>query len=514
MAWTRGVEKGKLARARDGLTFLPMSVPKIRIRAQNDAPIEPSGSYVLYWMVAFRRMQWNYALDRAIEHARELGLPLLVFESLRAGYRWASDRHHRFILDGMVDNRLACDGAAVTYYPYVEPEHGAGAGLLEALAERAAVVVSDDYPAFFIPRMHEAVAERLRVRFELVDSNGLMPLAVPDKTFPTAYSFRGYLQKNLKPHLNERPKVYPLSRLELPKVSAPAEILKKWPAVTESLLDGGLLESIAIDHSVPAVEGVRGGSKEGARLLDEFLGAILPRYGEDRNEPEKRGTSQLSPYLHYGHISSHEVFWELAGREKGWKVEKVPDKGRGKRDGWWKMSAPAEGFLDELITWRELGYNMAFRDGERYERYESLPEWAQTTLDEHRGDARDFVYSLGQFERAETHDHLWNAAQNQLVREGRIHNYLRMLWGKKILEWTEKPEDAQAVMVELNNKYALDGRDPNSYSGIMWVLGRYDRAWGPERPIYGKIRYMSSDNTARKIKVKGYVQRYANAARI
>jgi deoxyribodipyrimidine photo-lyase len=164
--------------------------------------------------------------------------------------------------------------------------------------------------------------------------------------------------------------------------------------------------------------------------------------------------------------------------------------------------------LDELITWREIGYNICSKRND-FDEYESLPEWARQTLAEHAADHRPYVYDLGEFESATTHDPLWNAAQNQLAREGRIHNYLRMLWGKKILEWSESPRDALATMIELNNKYALDGRNPNSYSGIFWVLGRYDRAWGPERPIFGKIRYMSSDNTARKVRVREYIEKYA-----
>jgi len=164
--------------------------------------------------------------------------------------------------------------------------------------------------------------------------------------------------------------------------------------------------------------------------------------------------------------------------------------------------------LDELITWREIGYNMCWQRDD-YDQYDSLPNWAKQTLAEHADDERPELYDLDDFERARTHDPLWNAAQIQLVREGRIHNYLRMLWGKKILEWSASPQDALAIMIELNNKYALDGRNPNSYSGIFWVLGRYDRAWGPERPIFGKIRYMSSDSTARKVRVGNYLKQYA-----
>lgn len=195
-------------------------------------------------------------------------------------------------------------------------------------------------------------------------------------------------------------------------------------------------------------------------------------------------------------------------RTEDWFFDRIAEKATGSRSGWWGMSEAPEAFLDELITWRELGFNMCWQRND-YDRYASLPDWALKTLKVHEMDERDYVYSLEAFETAGTHDPLWNAAQTQLVREGRIHNYLRMLWGKKILEWSPTPGKALSVMIELNNKYALDGRDPNSYSGIFWVLGRYDRPWGPERPVYGKIRYMSSKNTARKVRVGEYIKQYA-----
>jgi deoxyribodipyrimidine photo-lyase len=186
----------------------------------------------------------------------------------------------------------------------------------------------------------------------------------------------------------------------------------------------------------------------------------------------------------------------------------VAPKATGSRAGWWRMSSPAESFLDELITWRELGYNRCFLDPD-HEDYDTLPPWALATLAEHAADERPHLYTLEQLQAAETHDEVWNAAQRQLVREGRMHNYLRMLWGKKILEWSPSPREALEVLVELNNRFALDGRNPNSYSGIFWCLGRYDRPWGPERPIFGKVRYMSSDNTRRKLRLSAYLERFA-----
>ena len=193
---------------------------------------------------------------------------------------------------------------------------------------------------------------------------------------------------------------------------------------------------------------------------------------------------------------------------EGWSPHPGMDKTNGKRAGWWGLSEGAESYLDQVITWRELGYNMcALRDD--FDRYTSLPDWAQKTLSEHASDPRPNLYTLDEFAEAKTHDELWNAAQRELVTEGRMHNYLRMLWAKKILHWSPTPQAALSVLIELNNRYALDGRNPNSYSGIFWCLGRYDRPWGPERPVFGKIRYMTSASTRSKLKVKEYLSRYS-----
>jgi deoxyribodipyrimidine photo-lyase len=271
----------------------------------------------------------------------------------------------------------------------------------------------------------------------------------------------------------------------------------------------GSFDNLPIDHRVASVQ-LRGGHTSARRKLKQFLEEKLQAYAEQRNEPDLDAASGLSPYLHFGHISVHEVFAEIVRREK-WNPAKLALRTNGSREGWWNMSPAAEAFLDQLITWRELGYNLSAHRGDAG-RFESLPAWAQETLQEHSKDERVHVYSLKEFESARTHDPLWNAAQIQLIREGRIHNYLRMLWGKKILEWSRSPEEAAKIMIHLNDKYAIDGRDPNSYSGIFWVLGRYDRPWGPERPIFGLIRYMSSENTARKLSVKNYIRKYANDA--
>ncbi len=485
-------------------------VPAIRVRPLNAAPVRADGSYVLYWMIAARRTRWNFALDHAVELARELDRPLIVLEALRVSYRWASARFHRFVIDGMADNAKAFEGTGVLYHPYVEPEAGAGEGLLERLARDACAVVTDDYPAFFLPRMIAAAGEKLPVRLEAVDSNGILPMRATDKVFARAYDFRRYLQRELAPHLAKLPRRDPLRTKLRPRKRLPQGIAQRWPRASDELLAGDEreLEALPIDHRVPPVP-CHGGERTGRSMLREFQDRWAESYGEDRNCPDSDGASGLSAHLHFGHVSAHEVLQSLAERE-GWSPDCVTDIRSGKRSGWWNMSAAAESFLDQLVTWRELGFNFcAHRDD--YDRYESLPEWSRATLEKHASDPRPHVYSLEQFECAETHDDLWNAAQNQLRIEGRIHNYLRMLWGKKILHWSESPREALEIMIELNNKYALDGRDPNSYSGIFWVLGRNDRAWGPEREVFGKIRYMTSANTRRKLRIDRYIDQYRDA---
>ncbi|WP_432823563.1 deoxyribodipyrimidine photolyase [Trichloromonas sp.] len=486
-------------------------VPAIRLRSLNAAPVNPDGDFVLYWMTAFRRPFFNFALQWAVQRAVELRKPLLILEALRCDYPFASDRLHRFVLDGMAANERHFAGRPCLYYPYVEDHRGEGAGLLAALAGSACLVVADDSPAFFLPRMLLSAAGRVEVALEAVDGNGILPLRAADHDYPTAYAFRRFLQKVLRGHLLDAPLADPLSAVKLPGLEAlPSEIAGRWPRAGRELLQGtaAALAALPIDHRVPVVE-TRGGFTAAGEALELFVEERLPLYAERRSEPEQRVTSELSPYLHFGHIGSHQVLGQVCEKE-GWDIGRLSPESRGKRSGWWGLSPSAEAFADQLVTWRELGFNMcAFRSD--CDRYSSLPDWARQTLGQHRDDFRPYRYALADFEQGRTHDPLWNAAQAQLVREGRMHNYLRMLWGKKILEWSESPEAALRIMLELNDRYALDGRDPNSLSGIFWCLGRYDRAWGPQRPIFGKIRYMSSENTARKFSLKGFLADYGPA---
>lgn len=486
-------------------------VPAIRIQEMNKQAVAAAGEYVVYWMNGSRRLTRNFALDRAIEYCRLLNKPLLIFEALRCDHPWASRRFHAFVLRGMNDNRAMAAKHGHMYVPWVETEYGAGSGLLEAIAGRAAVVITDDFPCFFLPSMIRAVARRTGVLMEAVDSNGLLPMRAASTVFPTAYAFRRYLQKSLTPHLEVFPAAEPLADNTIPRLSVIPEFFRdRWSLAAADLLacTSGALDRLPIDQTVG--EGLAtGGPVAADRCLETFLRHRLSRYGEERNEPDADVASGLSPYLHFGHISAHDIFSKLSSQE-GWELSALadPKTTRGSRSGWWGMTEAAESFLDELVTWRELGFNMCSKE-RRFDRWESLPEWAIKTLDQHSKDPRPHMYSLEQLRDSLTHDTVWNAAQRQLVREGRMQNYLRMLWGKKVLEWSRTPQQALTTLIELNNRYAVDGRDPNSYSGIFWVFGRYDRAWGPERPIFGKIRYMTSDSTLRKLDLKRYLQKYA-----
>ncbi|MFT3928306.1 MAG: deoxyribodipyrimidine photolyase [Myxococcales bacterium] len=491
-----------------------MRAPESRLRALNQRSVSAKGKFVLYWMTSARRPHYNFGLEHAVALAKQHHVPLLVLEALRVGYPWASVRLHDFVLAGMRDHLAHFEGSAVTYYPYVEPSPGAGSGLLAALAEHACSVVADDYPAFFLPHMLEAAARKISVCMEAVDGNGLLPISAADgRTFATAYSFRRFLQQKLPAELSRVPRKDPLKGVQLAELTKlPRGIAARWPAVSEAELADrtGLLARLPIDQSVPVVTAYEGGYVAGAKQLKRFLGQQLAHYADARSHPDSGASSGLSPWLHFGHVSTHQVIAELM-KVEDWDGHPRGKTRNGTREGFWGLSAGADAFLDELVTWRELGFNTC-ATLENYADYDSLPDWARETLREHEKDPREPLYTLAQLERAETYDEIWNAAQRQLLWEGRIHNYLRMLWGKKILEWTRHPREALEIMIQLNNKYAVDGRDPNSYSGIFWVLGRYDRPWAPKRKIFGSIRYMSSASTQRKLRLRRYLEHYGSAA--
>ena len=313
-------------------------------------------------------------------HAHALAKPLVILEALEVDYPWASDRLHRFVIDGMRDNAAAFRDTPITYYPYVEPAPGDGRGLLDAFARDACVVITDDFPCFFLPRLVAAAASRLDVRLEAVDSNGLIPLAAADHAFTTAASYRRWMQKTLAGHLDHLPRARPLDDARLERlVSLPRAMQERWAPASDRLLHGDAAElaQLPIDHEVPVVE-VRGGANTATEALRRFTNTKLPRYADLHNAAESDATSRLSPYLHFGHLSAHQIFDSVMGHER-WSKRLIAEKpSSGAREGWWGVSASAEAFLDQLVVWRELGYNMCATRPLDYDQYASLPGWART----------------------------------------------------------------------------------------------------------------------------------------
>jgi deoxyribodipyrimidine photo-lyase len=367
-------------------------------------------------------------------------------------------------------------------------------------------MVTDDVPGD-PARAVEALGPALDVRLEAVDAATVLPFRLSGREFPTAFLLRRQLQRHLPPWLARRPSADPLGRARLhPAPRLPGSFTRQWPAAPASDLaaPARLLATLPIDHAVAPASS--GGSAAAERRLAAFLSGPIDRYATDRDEPDLDGTSALSPWLHHGHLAAEEVVAALLDRE-AWTPGRLAGKARGARAGWWGLSPSTEAFLDQVITWRELGFGWAaFRAD--YRALSSLPAWAQATLARHATDPRPHRYTRRRLEQADTHDPLWNAAQRQLVEAGTIHNRLRMLWGKKILEWSRDAAEALDTLLALNDRWALDGRDPNSASGLLWCLGRHDRAWGPERPIFGTVRYMSSENAARRHQLDSYLSRF------
>lgn len=490
-------------------------IADIRRHDANDHPFRPDGDYVLYWMIAFRRPRFNHSLQHAVDRSIEFDKPLVIFEPLRTRYQWASDRIHAFVIEGMRSNAASFAKLPVTYFPYVEPRPGVGTPLLHQLAKNACTVVTDEYPCFFLPTMIDAVKNRIPARLELIDSNGVMPLRRPDRTFTVAHSYRRWVQKNIFDELADFPAANPVPN-DLPRLENDSgatnryeKIVKRWPAADlDALIDGDGLCEIPIDHSVRRSPILTGGADEADRRWQTFVDNKLSRYSDNRNHPDAVATTTMSSYLHFGHMSAFEMVDSIIDHEN-WTPDKAADP-NGKQTGFWNMTVDAEALMEQILVWREIGFNRSFREPDQYDKLESLPDWTQKTMAQTASHERPHLYTLEQFERSQTHDDLWNAAQREIVQTGIMQNYMRMLWGKKILHWTESPQQALDFMVHLNNKYGLDGRDPNSFCGIFWVLGRYDRAWGPKREVFGSIRYMTSDSTRKKLKLSKYLERFGD----
>lgn len=481
---------------------------KNRLRILNSISVNEDAKFVVYWMQINRRFEYNYALEYAVELANELKKPLLIYEGLSSSYPWASDRFHSFILDGMIEHEMLSKKEKFNYFNYVEKESNDGKGLIYDLVRDASVLVSDDYPVFIINEHNKRVASKIKIPFHVVDSNGIIPFSKTQKAPFTAFHFRKIIQKEFAECYHLFPVMKPLDLLENKEpIQLENEFLNKFHSVNLSQISvEELISQISIDHSVKRIN-EKGTREEALKRYKDFISKKIYSYNGKRNHPDQLATSRMSGYLHFGKISVYDMIeMILINYKSNWNPHLLSYQ-NGQSGNFYQLPESIESFFDELITWREVGFHYAHHT-QNYDSYDSLPDWAKKTLEDHESDKREFIYSLDEFENAKTHDAIWNAAQRELVMEGRIHNYLRMLWGKKILEWTPNAKVALDIMIHLNNKYAIDGRDPNSYSGIFWVLGRFDRAWA-ERPIFGKIRYMSSEQTKKKVELKNYLKKYS-----
>lgn len=443
---------------------------RVTVRRAGDP--DPGGRVVVYWMQRAQRGTDNPALDVAIAAANDLGLPVAVFFGLTASFPGANLRHYRFMAEGFADIAAQLRGRRVGFVLRCDPDHD----VVRACEDlRAALVVGDENPLREPERWRASAAARLRVPFWTVDADVIVPGALLLKEQFAARTMRPRITPLIPRYLAETPE--PRARIAWDDGLAPGGVTP----------DTTALDGLRLDASTAPVPETPGGPRAAERALARFLRQRLHGYAERRNHPDLDGTSRLSPYLHFGHIGVRAVA----------RAVRDADAPRADRDA----------FLEEFIVRRELSVNFV-RFNPRYDSLPGCEPWALRTLDAHRRDERQPRYAAAALEAADTHDPLWNAAQIQMVETGWMHGYVRMYWAKKILEWTRSPEEAFDLAVALNDRYELDGRDPNGYTGIAWAIGgKHDRAWGPERPVYGTIRYMSFASTSKKFDSKAYIRR-------
>jgi deoxyribodipyrimidine photo-lyase len=443
----------------------------------NDLPVRRPAKYVLYWAQMNRRADSNQALAYAAGQANTLHLPLLVYEGLTCTYPKANCRMHTFILEGVGEQQRRLEGLGAGYCFYLRKRQSDDNRVLYKLAEDAALVVTDDYPTFVAARHNGNVPGRIGVAFHAVDGSCIVPMNHFTKQEWAAYTFRPKVQKVLREHMRPVEPIELRYRWRLPR--------PEWhTAVTEGHV-AGLVAECEIDHAVKPSVSFQGGRLAAEKQLHAFLLERFRRYEGDRNSPSNHATSDLSPYLHFGQISALEVALAV----EGYAAEHGLAAGQ---------------FLEELIVRRELAFNFT-RFCDRYDSLEALPEWVQITMRKHANDRREHLYTPEQFEWARTRDPLWNACQKEMLLRGKIHGYYRMYWGKKIMEWSPSFEQAHQTMLHIHDKYALDGRDPNTYTSVLWCFGLHDRPWG-ERPVFGTIRYMGYDGMKKKTDVPGYIR--------
>ena len=438
-----------------------------------DAGTEARGELVIYWMSREQRVNDNWGLIFAAKLAKEKGMRLMVVFCLADKFLGATLRHYDFMLKGLKQVEA---GLRKKNIPFVLLTGDPVKIIPEFVAKRKAGYLVTDFDPLRIKRQwKKGVFDRINIPFYDVDGHNVIPLWVtsPKEEF-AAYTIRPKILRLLPQYLDEYPKLptFPKTNAEKEKAGTDRE---------------DLIRIMNVNRGVKPAEGIVPGEEGAIKRLEEFIAKRMEYYGTERNDPNKECLSGLSPYLHFGQISAQRIALEV--NKTG-----VNDEG-------------SRGFLEELIVRKELADNFCYYNN-NYDSFDGFKEWGKETLNKHRGDKREYVYKQDEFEEARTHDPLWNAAQNQMRIEGKMHSYLRMYWAKKILEWTESPEAAIEIAINLNDKYELDGRDPNGYCGIAWSIGGiHDRAWF-EREIFGKIRYMNYNGCARKFDVKAFERKY------
>ncbi len=430
------------------------------------------GDFVLYWMQATQRTEYNHALEYSILKANKLNIPLVVYFGLTNSYPEANERHYYFMLEGLkeVQSSLEEKGIKIVIRR-ISPELGA-----VDLAKSASLLVVDQGYTKIEKKWISYVKGNIKCPLIQVESNVIVPVMVASpKEEYSAATFRPKIKKVIDAFF------VPLENNVLKKDSlrfsfSSFDIRNVKRAVSQ----------LEINKEVKKVKAFVGGTSVAKNHLKNFIENKLDTYHEDKNDPTKKCVSDMSPYLHFGQISP--IFVALKIIESN--------------------SPGSESYLEELIIRRELAINFVFYNN-HYDSFEGLHEWQKKTLNEHRIDDREYVYSMKELEAAETHDPFWNAAQKEMVILGKMHGYMRMYWGKKIIEWTKSPEEAYKIALYLNNKYELDGRDPNGFAGVAWCFGKHDRPW-KERAIFGKIRYMNAQGLRRKFDIDNYVKMVAN----
>jgi deoxyribodipyrimidine photo-lyase len=453
-----------------------------RIRRLNDRPVQRRGELVLYWMQIFRRPDDNAALDHAVALANELGVPCLVLEALRPDYPHASVRLHTFVLEGARDVAAGLARRGIGHAFFLPRTPAEARGVVGELAKRACAIVSDDFPSFVLPEHHAAAAARVPCPYLVVDDCAVVPMALLAKAEVGARTIRPKITRALedwlRPLAEVSPRRSPPSGLDLP--FEPLDLAKAdLPA---------LVASCAVDVGVPAVAETPGGTTEAERRLQAFLRGPLGTYATDRNDPSREATSHLSAYLHFGMISARRVALEARA---------------------WGRGESVDAFLEQLLVRRGLAFNFA-RSRPDHACWSAVPEWARASLDARTSDRRYADLSRDDLEQGRSPDPLWNAAMAELRARGTVQAYARMLWGKLPIAWMRRPEEAHAALVHLNDRWALDGRDPDGYANVSWCFGLHDRPW-PQRAVFGAVRTMTSASARRKLDFEDYIARWSRA---